>query len=61
MEQMKGNDMYLLSEQTNAFYQLLKQEVFHHNRRSALVQVDVYHENTLAAKAIVTSQIIERS
>ncbi|NEW64778.1 MULTISPECIES: hypothetical protein [unclassified Facklamia] len=53
--------MYLLSEQTNAFYQLLKQEVFHHNRRSALVQVDVYHENTLAAKAIVTSQIIERS
>ncbi|MDO4432661.1 MAG: DRTGG domain-containing protein [Aerococcaceae bacterium] len=36
-------------------------EVFNHNRRSALTQVDVYHENTLAARAIITSQIIERS
>lgn len=37
-----------------------KVEVFHQNRRSALVQVDVFHENTLAARAIITSQIIER-
>ncbi|WPC08714.1 DRTGG domain-containing protein [Globicatella sp. PHS-GS-PNBC-21-1553] len=37
-----------------------KVDVFHHNRRSALVQVDVFHENTLAARAIITSQIIER-
>lgn len=37
-----------------------KVEVFHQNRRSALVQVDVYHENTIAAKAIIMSQIIER-
>lgn len=35
--------------------------IFHQNRRSALVQVDVYHENTLVAKAIITSQMIERS
>ena len=36
-------------------------EVFNHNRRAALTQVDVYHENSLAARAIITSQIIERT
>lgn len=36
-------------------------DVFHSNRKGALTQVDVYHENTLVARAIVTSQIIERS
>ncbi|MCW6662356.1 DRTGG domain-containing protein [Aerococcaceae bacterium NML190073] len=36
-------------------------DVFHYNRKAALTQVDVYHENTLAARAIVTSQIIERT
>lgn len=37
-----------------------KVDVFQQNRRSALVQVDVFHENTLAAKAIITTQILER-
>lgn len=37
-----------------------KAEVFHYNRRAALTQVDVYHENTLVARAILTSQMIER-
>lgn len=38
-----------------------KVDLFNQTRRAALVQVDVYHENSLAAKAIVTCQIIERS
>lgn len=35
--------------------------VFNHNRRAALTQVDVFHENSLVAKAIITSQMIERN
>lgn len=38
-----------------------KVEIFQQNRRTALVQVDVYNENILVAKAIVTSQMIERT
>lgn len=38
-----------------------KVNIFHQNRRSALVEVNVFHENTLVAKAIITSQMIERS
>lgn len=37
-----------------------KVDIVHQNRRSALVEVDVYYENTLSAKAIITSQMIER-
>ncbi|HFI0462922.1 TPA: DRTGG domain-containing protein [Streptococcus suis] len=37
-----------------------KVDVFQQNRRSALVEVDAYYENLLAAKAIITTQIIER-
>lgn len=36
-----------------------KVEVFYQSRRSALMQVDVFHENSLAAKGIVSVQIIE--
>ena len=38
-----------------------KGHVFNHNRRAALTQVDVFHENSLVAKAIITSQMIERN
>ncbi|WP_420894246.1 DRTGG domain-containing protein [Vaginisenegalia massiliensis] len=38
-----------------------KAEIFYQNRRSVLSQVDVYHENSLVARAIVTSQIIEQN
>ena len=36
-------------------------EIVHQNRRSALSQVDVFHENTIVARAMVTSQIIGRN
>lgn len=36
-------------------------EIINQNRRSALTQVDVYHENSLVARAVVTSQIIGRN
>ncbi|MGX7092631.1 DRTGG domain-containing protein [Hutsoniella sourekii] len=36
-------------------------EIFHLTRRSALVEVNVYIENSLAARAILTLQIIERN
>lgn len=35
--------------------------IFNQNRRMALIEVDTYHENTLAAKAIITAQLIERN
>ena len=38
-----------------------KAEVFDHNRRAALTQVDVYHENSLVAKAIITCQMMDRN
>lgn len=38
----------------------VKAEIFNANRRSAHVQVDVFHENSLVAKAIVTAQMIDR-
>ncbi|MGO4936856.1 DRTGG domain-containing protein [Fundicoccus sp. Sow4_H7] len=37
-----------------------KVEIFHQTRRSSLVQVDVFHENTIVAKAIISSQTIDR-
>lgn len=36
-----------------------KVDVFNQNRKAALIEVDVYHENTLGAKTILTAQIIE--
>lgn len=36
-------------------------EIVHQNRRSALSQVDVFHENTIVARSMVTSQIIGRN
>lgn len=34
-------------------------DIFNQNRRTALIEVNVFHENTLVAKAIITSQVIE--
>lgn len=36
-----------------------KVDIFNQNRRAALMEINVYHENTLVAKAILTAQIIE--
>lgn len=36
-------------------------EIVHQNRRSALSQVDIFHENAIVARAMVTSQIIGRN
>lgn len=33
--------------------------IFYNNRRTTLLQVDVFHENTIIAKAILTMQSIE--
>lgn len=36
-----------------------KVDIFNQNRRTALIEVNVFHENSLVAKAIITSQVIE--
>lgn len=38
-----------------------KVDIFHQTRRSSLVQVDVFHENSMVAKAIISTQIIDRN
>ncbi|WP_338053748.1 DRTGG domain-containing protein [Suicoccus acidiformans] len=35
-------------------------DIFNQTRRSALIEVDVYHENRLSVKAIITCQLIEQ-
>lgn len=38
----------------------IKVDIFNMNRRQALIQVDLYNQNSLAAKAMVAAQIIEK-
>ena len=52
-------DLHYFSHiQIDNFVQI-KVDIFNQSRKQALVQVDLYNQNTLAAKGIITCQIIE--